>query len=314
MKALVFTAASQVELRDVDEPTPLEGDVVVDVVATGICGSDLHGVVHPGFRKPPLILGHEFAGTLDGQPVAVNPIIVCGECDVCRAGLTSLCRNRKILGIQRPGALAERIAVPATSVHQLPDGLGWDRAGMIEPLANAIHAWALAGDVQGARVAVLGAGAVGLVTVQVAQALGVASVTVSDPVESRAQVAADLGAEIAVGGELTGEFDVIVDAAGFGPTRAASISRLRPGGTAVWVGLAETDAGFDATDLIRTGKRVFGSFAYTDSEFVEAIDMVSKIDVSWVTQFPLSSAAGIFLDLMNHKSSIVKAIFTTDEV
>src|SRR2546430_5873096 len=113
MRALVFTAPSVVELRDVDEPAPRPGEAVLDVAVAGICGSELHGVRTPGFRIPPLIMGHEFAGTTpDGRRVAVNPLLSCGCCDRCRAGQTQLCWQRAIIGIHRPGGFAERVAVP----------------------------------------------------------------------------------------------------------------------------------------------------------------------------------------------------------
>ncbi|HEY3036036.1 MAG TPA: alcohol dehydrogenase catalytic domain-containing protein, partial [Streptosporangiaceae bacterium] len=102
MKALVFTAPGTVELLDVPEPDPAPGDVLVQVRAAGICGSELHGARRPGFRKPPLIMGHEFAGvSAEGTAVVINPILSCGRCAECQRGLRHVCRNREIIGVHR---------------------------------------------------------------------------------------------------------------------------------------------------------------------------------------------------------------------
>ena len=148
VKALVFTAPGQVELLDVPEPDPAPGEVLVEVRAAGICGSELHGARHPGFRQPPLIMGHEFAGIgAGGEAVVVNPILSCGRCAECRRGLRHVCREREIIGVHRAGGFAERVAVPASALRPLPAGLPWEAAALIEPAANAVHAWnqALAG-------------------------------------------------------------------------------------------------------------------------------------------------------------------------
>ena len=108
MRALVFTAPSVVELQDVDEPLPGDGDVIVDVKASGICGSELHGFRSLGFRKPPLVMGHEIVGAdAAGRRVAVNPLLSCGQCDLCSRGLPQVCRERGLLGVHRPGGFAE---------------------------------------------------------------------------------------------------------------------------------------------------------------------------------------------------------------
>lgn len=307
MKALVFTAPGEVAVQDVAEPVPGPDEVIVDVTVAGICGSDLHGVRHPGFRVPPLVLGHEVAGLVDGAPVAINPLVNCGQCDLCQRGLTYLCRHRILLGGQRPGALAERLAVPRRLVHPIPVGLSTDAAGMIEPLANAVHAWALANPEPGARVGIIGAGAIGLVTLLVAKSSKAASVSVSDPAESRCELAERLGAD-ETGPELTGEFDVIFDAAGVPAARRDSVEKIRPGGTAMWIGLASADPAFDGQSLIRGEKRILSSFAYSDEEFVSAVDLVADLPLDWVTTVPLASGADVFRELYNGRTDLVKVL------
>ncbi|MET7459393.1 alcohol dehydrogenase catalytic domain-containing protein [Nonomuraea sp. NPDC005501] len=310
MKALVFTGPATVELREVDEPVVGRDEVLVHVVASGICGSELHGVKSPGFRVPPLVMGHEFAGrTDDGRPVLVNPILSCGSCDVCALGLRNVCRNRRIVGVHRPGGFAERVSVPAAALVALPEGLGWTAAGVVEPVANAVHAWELAGAPAGARVGVIGAGAIGLACLQVARTGGAAGVDVADRSESRLALAGRLGADAATG-ELTGEYDVIFDAVGAAATRRASAALLRPGGTAVWLGLADTEPGFDAAGLVRGEQRVLGSFAYSGADFAAAAAMVGSWDLSWVDTFPLSEGAEVFTRLMNGDPNPVKALLS----
>lgn len=310
MKALVFTAPGVVEQHDVPEPEVGVDEVLVHVVTSGICGSELHGVRTPGFRVPPLVMGHEFAGrTDDGQAVTVNPILSCGACDMCAAGLRNVCRNRQIIGVHRPGAFAERVAVPAGAVVPLPEGLGWTAAGVVEPAANSVHAWRLAGRPAGARVGVIGAGAIGLTCLQVALSGGAASVEIADRSPERLEIATRLGARTA-GAELTGEYDVIFDAVGAAATHEQSLARLRPGGAAVWLGLADHVAGYDAADLVRGEKRVLGSFAYDDADFAGALDLVAGWDLSWVETFPLDEGAAVFTTLMNGRSTPVKALLT----
>lgn len=308
MKALVFTGPGVVELVDVPEPEVHDGETLVHVRSAGICGSDLHGARHPGFRMPPLIMGHEFAGVSDaGDPVIINPILSCGQCDMCERGQRQLCRQRGIVGIHRPGGFAERVAVPDSAIRPLPAWLSWDAAAVVEPAANAIHAWALAGGPAGKRVAVIGCGAIGLLCLLTAVAGGASSAAVTDLSAERLAVARQLGATSA-GPRLNGEYDVIVDAVGSAETRAQSVQYQRPGGVAIWLGLAEPAAGFDAQALVRAENRVIGSFAYSDDEFGQAADLLRDRDLSWTQHFPLTAGAGIFTELMNGCLSPVKAL------
>lgn len=308
MRSMVFTGAGVVEMADWDEPAPADTEVLIDVAAVGICGSELHGVRDPGFRVPPLVMGHEFAGTTpDGRRVVVNPILSCGTCDSCTSGRPQVCRTREVVGIHRSGGFAERVAVPATSLHDLPPEMSWERAAMVEPLANAIHAWGLGGAGTGAHVGIIGSGTIGLVCLLVARARGASSVTVTDLAEDRLALATRLGADH-TGSELTGELDVVFDAVGAPATRTASVEHLRPGGTAMWIGLLAEMGSVDARDMIRQEKKVVGSFAYTDDEFAEAIELAADVDLDWYDTFPLGAGARVFTELMDGRSDVVKAV------
>jgi threonine dehydrogenase-like Zn-dependent dehydrogenase len=308
MKALVFTALGVVEVKEVDDVVAGDSEVIVRVERAGICGSELHGIKNPSFRVPPLIMGHEFVGTTDdGRRVAVNPLISCGTCELCRRGETQLCRTRILLGAHKAGGFAERVAVPRSLLHDIPSELDWDSAGLIEPLANAVHAWNLSSAPQGARVGVIGCGPIGLACLQVARHGGASMVDCADLSEDRRAVASSLGANI-VAPSLEGEFDVIFDAVGTSTTRNASLEHLIPGGTTVWLGLATPDASFDGAAAVRFEKTIRGSFAYTDEEFVAAIELAPHLDLSWSTTYPLDEGAEVFTALMNGESTPIKAL------
>lgn len=307
MRALVFTRPSTVELLDVPTPEPAGGEVLVEVAAVGICGSELHGIRSSDFRRPPLVMGHEFAGTTgDGRRVTANPLISCGACDRCLAGDDHLCRFRAIVGIHRPGAFAEYVAVPEASLHPLADTMTFEAAALIEPLANAVHAVNLAAPAAGSRIAVLGAGTIGLMSLLVARGVS-DDVTVCDLAPERLAMARELGAT-RVGPELDGEFDLVVDAVGAASTHGISVDRLRPGGTAVWLGLLSAEAGFDGQQIVREEKRVIGSYCYTGAEFGDAVKLAAELPMDWATAFPLEQGEVIFGELMAGRHDVVKAL------
>jgi threonine dehydrogenase-like Zn-dependent dehydrogenase len=284
------------------------GEVILDVHGVGICGSELHGFRSVGFRKPPLVMGHEVVGVDEaGRRVAVNPLLSCGGCDLCTRGLPQVCRERRLVGVHRPGGFAERVAVPASSLYALPDGVAWEAAAMIEPLANAVHALRRVPDVRGVRVGVVGAGAIGLLCLLVARRLGAAHVTVVDPSAGRLETATRLGAD-ATGSALAQEHDVVVDAVGLPATRADSVQHIRPGGHAVWIGLAHAEAAIDGNDLVRGERSVLGSFGYLPDEFAEAVALSAECDLGWSTGVPLEDSQRVFMALAEGRSDIVRAV------
>lgn len=308
MKALVFSEIGVVENKDVADVTSALGETLVIVDRVGICGSELHGISVPGFREPPLIMGHEIVGhTSDGRRVAVNPLIACGECDVCKLGRTQLCRSRSIIGIHRPGGFAERVAVPTSNLHDLPLDLDLDRASLVEPVANAVHAWKIAGRPAGMRIGIIGCGPIGLACLEIAKFYGAANTTAVDLSEDRLEAARHVGAD-GLSVSLEGEFDVIFDAVGSASTHASSVEHLIPGGTAVWLGLMSADVGSNAMNWVRLEKSVRGSFCYSDAEFQEAIRIASSLNLSWSTTYPFDQGSEIFTSLMNGETFPVKAI------
>lgn len=311
MRAIVYTGAPKLELSEVPEPRELVGEVIIDVAAVGICGSELHAVAHPdGFRTPPLVMGHEIIGRRrdTGELVAVNPLVACGSCDRCALGRTNLCRSREIIGIHRPGGYSERVSVPLGNVHHIPVGIATDEAVLVEPLVVAVHAWALTPHSDEDRVAIIGAGPIGLLFLVLAVARAARAIAVVDLSASRQQMAAALGAG-RTASSLDGEFDLIVDAVGCAATRRASLDHLGPGGTAVWLGLQEADTAVDGQALVRAERRVFGSFCYTDDEFRTALDLLPEVrGKHLVTSVRLSDGISMFAELLKGRTDVAKVM------
>jgi threonine dehydrogenase-like Zn-dependent dehydrogenase len=220
-----------------------------------------------------VVAAGENARELDGARVAVNPLSGCGECRLCRAGLTNLCKDRVLVGVHVPGAFAGFVKVRAADARVLPEGVSARVGALMEPLANGVHAVRLApSGVESALV--LGAGTIGLVTLQAALLEGILHVAVIEPQDERRARAVELGAHAAYAtpeeARDAGEPDLALDAVGAQATRSLGLELLRPGGTLVCIGLAadETTLGFH--DVVRSQHRIQGSYAYTMADFDQA--------------------------------------------
>lgn len=307
MKALLLRSVGELELVDVDPPVPSEDDVLIEVSAAGVCGSDFHSARDGGLmRNPPIIMGHEFSGVTDGRAVTANPLVTCGSCPACRRGEDNICADRSIIGITRQGAFAEVVSVPSRAVVELPEGVSADTGALVEPLAVALHGVKLAAIEPSQRVAIIGAGAIGLLATHVITKT-CDDVTVVDLDTSRHDLAAKLGAT-EVGDRLRGEFDVVVDAAGSPDSRQACMQHLRAGGTAVWIGNESPDSGIDAQVFVRLGQRIFGSAAYTRVDFIEAAGLVDDSLLDLVSHRPLSEGVEAMNELMSHDGGPVKVL------
>jgi threonine dehydrogenase-like Zn-dependent dehydrogenase len=305
MKALVWHGDRRLAYEDVPDPEPGEDEVVLDVQLAGICGSDLHGYRgHPGPRVPPLVLGHEVVGSIDGERYTVYPIAGCGACDRCRAGEDNLCDAWVLIGMHRPGVFAERVVVPRRSLVALPPGLDPRRAVLAEPLACCVGALAPHRVGPGTRVVVFGAGPIGLLTIFLAARDG-ADVRAVDPVAERLETARRLGAT-----DFEGPADLAVDAAGFEATWRASIDAVRNGGTVVVLGLGDAEGMLPMGLVVRRAITFRGQFAYSRAEFARAVEILTETDLEldWLSDAALADGAQAFANLVERPAEFSKVL------
>lgn len=317
MRAVVWLGAGELEVRDVAEPIPGAGETVVSVVAAGVCGSDLHAYRgRAGGRVPPLVLGHE--ATVEdaaGVRYAVFPLLACGSCVECLRGAANLCVRRGLVGLSRAGLLADRVALPSASLVPLPDGMDPITGSLVEPLAAAMHVIRVTGLGPGARVLVIGCGAIGLLAVHALAGLG-AIVDAVDPVGPRTAVATLLGAarvatDTAAFGDAAAGYDLVVDAVGVESTWADGIAAVRNGGTIAMVGLGAVEGRLEMGAIVRRGLTVLGIYAYTRGDFDAALRLLAErsIPIGWVTVRPLEEAVAAFAALHSDPGSSVKTVF-----
>ena len=325
MKAIYYPAWDELELREVPEPSPKPGEVVVRVAAVGICGSELHGFVTNAVRRtPPTIMGHEFCGQvadvgpgvtgyLQGDWVAVSSVIACGRCEDCLDGNVHLCREGEVFGMKRPGGFAEFCAVPVSTLLPLPGTVSPVQGSLLEPLANGVHALSLTTQRFPETVVILGAGTIGLFTLQVAKASGALRLISVDVSDARLDVALQLGAETALNPrkqdvvaavqQLTRGrgADVVVDAVGAAETRDAAVKMARRGGEVVWLGLHDDPTQLSGFEVVLGERKVLGSFAVTHHNLRTAIALFAhgKIMLDpWVRTFLLTDGVQVFRQLV----------------
>jgi threonine dehydrogenase-like Zn-dependent dehydrogenase len=276
----------------VPEPEPGAGEVAVRSQAAGICGSEIEGYLgRMSNRRPPLIMGHEFAGTVEelgdavderwrGRRVAVNPIVGCGRCSYCERGERNLCPDRYLLGIGRPGGFASAAAVPERCLFELPETMDLRLGALVEPLANGVHCVrrALAGVERPPSAVVIGAGTIGLACMQAALESGIPAVTAVERHPARREHARRLGATAAV--ESTSQAEpgaaLVIDAVGAAETRAAAVELAGPGGTCAFIGLHEDETALGWHRVIRSNVRIQGAFGYSDEDFRTALDWLAQ--------------------------------------
>ncbi len=319
MQAAVWEAPRVIMMREQPVPVPGPGEVLLRVDAVGICGSELGGFLgHNSLRVPPLVMGHEFAGTVlmcgagatmpEGTRVAVNPLITCGECRYCKAGRPVVCERRRLIGVHRPGAFAGFVAVPAGQCVVMPDGLSAVNGALAEPFACGIHAIGLAEPVAGARLLVIGAGAIGLMCIAAARMRGVGEIYCTDRAADRLVTAAQWGAQPM--SAMTLAPDVVVDAVGAAATRRLAAQQVASGGRVVLIGLHEDATEFTVNTLIRNEISLLGSYSYTHAEFSGAVAILAQgglaSDPSWVERRPLVRCAESFAQLVDAPPAVAK--------
>jgi (R,R)-butanediol dehydrogenase/meso-butanediol dehydrogenase/diacetyl reductase len=336
MKAAVFKGIGDVQVEDVPEPEAGPADVVVEVSACGICGSDLHTYQHGSFVEPGQVMGHEFSGRVIaagddvqgltvGDRVTAVPIVPCGECPRCAEGRYNLCAVAWTTGIAygRPGAFAERVRIPGSipgeNVFKLSDEVDDEAGATVEPLAVGVHAVRLAGSVEGATALVLGLGTIGQQVLQVLRAHGARRVIGMDLSQLRLDAARELGAdaidgspgaEQALAGALSEgeEIDIVFECSGVPALATAALDTVRAGGQIVVLALYDDPVTFNPTALVQKELRLQGSIAYTSEDFAEAIELLRRGDARADTLIthrePLDDIGGAFRTQLSKDESL----------
>ncbi len=301
MKALLLSQYRQLEITELPRPEPGPSEVLVRVAACGICGSDVHGYDgSSGRRIPPIVMGHEAAGTVaavgpdvkgvaQGDRVTFDSTVYCGECSNCVRGDVNLCDRRQVLGVscgdyRRAGAFAEFVVVPARIVYRLPENLSFAEAALLEAVAVAIHAVSLAPIAPASSALVLGAGTIGLLVQQALRAAGCLPVFVADVDSTRLKLSQELGATatLSSGAELPQQIqdltggagvNIVVEAVGISQTITAAIDCVRKGGSVVLVGNITPEVTLSLQKVVSRQIRLQGSCA-SAGEYPRAIELL----------------------------------------
>jgi L-iditol 2-dehydrogenase len=305
MKAVMKVAAGvgNVETRDIPEPRPAEGQVLLRVVAAGICGTDLH-IYKDEFRSvPPVVLGHEVAG----EVVEVGPGVegvntgwrvttetyfyTCGLCRYCREGHANLCLGRRSIGSAVNGGFTQYVVVPAKNLHRLPDALDFQEGALTEPLACVVHGVMTQPTVAAGDIAVIaGPGAIGLLTLQVVKACGAKAVVLGTDVDAeRLALAQTLGADVIINVQaqdplaiikaMTPEgmgADVVYECSGAGPAAAQLLTLVRRAGRYVQIGLFGKPVAWDLDQICYKELQVTGSNASVPAAWRRALQLLES--------------------------------------
>lgn len=340
MKALFYPAFDQLVISERPLLVCKEDEVLLKVSACGICGSELETFKKKSERrKPPIIMGHEFCGTIIKKGIAVsdwepgmrvvsNAIIPCGKCARCIEGKTNLCIHRQVFGMERNGAFAEFVNVPAQCLIHIPESVSSKAACLAEPLANGVHVAMLAKHISIKKVLIIGAGPIGLMTLQAVQALRGPSTIVTDLKDERLEIAKKLGAKYVINaknedlGKRISEYnegediDLVIDAVGTKFTQEKALNLVHAGGTVVLIGLHENNCSLWGYDIILPEKQVLGSYGATQEDIRTALQLMAdkKVDVtSWVNYYPLEDGEIAFKDIMNSKGGQIKSVLLIDK-
>jgi L-iditol 2-dehydrogenase len=340
MKALLLSEYNRLEMVDLPMPRPAAGELLIRVEACGICGSDVHGMDgSTGRRIPPIVMGHEAAGTVaavgpgvtrfhEGDRVTFDSTVYCGECQYCRRGQVNLCDRREVLGVSTPdyrraGAFAEYVIVPSHITYALPDNLSFTKAAMIEPLAVAMHAVDLSGIAKGDGALVVGVGMIGLLVAQVLRVNGCSPIYAVDIDERRLQLARELagviplnaktvdpGAELSRLTEKAG-MPFAFEAVGATATIKTAIESTAKGGTVVLIGNVSPQVELPLQVVVSRQIRLLGSAA-SSGEYPQCIELLAerKVNVDPLISVvaPLVEGADWFQRLHAREPNLTKVI------
>jgi L-iditol 2-dehydrogenase len=342
MKALVLEDYNHFAYKHVPEPEVGPQDVLVQVKACGICGSDVHGVDgSTGRRIPPIIMGHEAAGVIaavgadvadwqEGDRVTFDSTIYCGTCYFCRRGWINLCENRRVLGVscdayRQEGAFAEYVAVPQQILYRLPEGLSFERAAMVEALSVAFHAVERTPISINDTAVVVGSGMIGLLIIQSLRAAGCGQIIAVDLDQDRLDLACELGADEGIKSDSADVVahvlrrtaqrgaDIAFEVVGIPPTLKLGIQCLRKGGSLTLVGNLSPTAELLLQSVVTRELTLYGSCA-SQGEYPACLDMLARgainVDPLISEVAPLADGAFWFKRLYEREPGLMKVILT----
>jgi len=340
MRALILNSPRSLQIGEVQTPEIGPRDVLINVKACGICGSDVHGYDgSTGRRIPPLIMGHEAAGVIVkvgtgvgsfqlGDRVTFDSTISCGHCEYCLRGEVNLCESRQVLGVscgeyRRHGAFAEFVAVPSHVVYALPDGFPYEKAALIEAVSIAVHAVRISDVVPGSAAVVIGTGMIGLLAIQALRHFGCTPVFAVDVDEERLRLAQQFGADIIFKGtdpEILSRLkratngqgpDLAVEAVGTQDSILTAIEGVRRGGTVTLIGNIARKVEIPLQSVVTRQLRLLGSCA-SAGEYPECIHLMDKgaIEVGPLISVvaPLREGAAWFDRLYQRQRGLMKVI------
>lgn len=315
MKAALFDEIDSITLIDKDIPEAKPNEAILKVITTGICGSEIHAYkgTHP-FRKPPSILGHEAVGVIEklgsdvsdfniGDTVTIEPHYGCGECRECLAGDYHLCNQKTVLGTKKwDGSFAEYMAVPATTIYKLPESLSPSVGVLAEPLAVGVHAVKKADVQKGDKVAVLGAGPIGLLTAVAARSAGAETICITDAMEHNLVAGKEIGATDAVNvkedsivdyvHEHVGNVDKVFITIGLKSAADEALQIVKKKGKIVSIAIFEGETGIDLNKVFMSEIEIIGSSMYVKEDFEQAISILQEdkypLDILTKHQFAMN--------------------------
>ncbi|MBI61708.1 MAG: galactitol-1-phosphate 5-dehydrogenase [Verrucomicrobiales bacterium] len=304
MKALLLEEYKKLTVTDMPKPKFGPNEVLVQIKACGICGSDIHGFDgSSGRRVPPLIMGHEASGIVaktgseiskvkEGDRVTFDSMVSCGNCYFCNQNQMNLCENRKVLGVscedyRQHGCFAEYAVVPEHIIYQMPDNLLFEHAAMIEPVSVAVHAVKRATISKSHTAAVIGSGMIGLLVIQALKAAGCSKIIAIDVADEKLNLAKKLGATLGINpknndalqiiqDETEGRgTDITMEVVGATATVNTAIEATRKGGSVTLIGNLAPEVSFPLQSVVTRELSIYGSCA-SNGEYAECIDLLSR--------------------------------------
>jgi L-iditol 2-dehydrogenase len=340
MKALVLEEYNKLIYKEMPEPQVGPDDVLIQIKAGGICGSDVHGMDgSTGRRIPPLIMGHEAAGLISevgsnvkkyqlGQRVTFDSTVYCGKCFFCRRGDINLCDDRRVLGVscdeyRQHGAFAEYVVVPRHIIYPLPEKISFEQSAMVEPCSVAFHAVAITPLALNDTALVVGAGIIGLLVIQALRISGCGHIIAVDLEPERLELARQLGADIglnpatedvgAMVKKITGSrgADVAFDAVGVDASLKTALSNLRKGGALTLIGNLRPEVSL-ALQRVVTGEITIHGSCASRGDYPACIDMIARgainVDALISATAPLADGAHWFQRLYEKEKGLIKVV------